>query len=452
MKNVRQMGSNPNCLIFLFQHVLFIFINNKVAISKKTSKFAKKSCFMRISPIIILLLIASFLPLATNAQTATSQNNYLLMPLVFSSRQSSLDSIPLQQQDDNGLRLNSDWLNNARQQMSRIHSSRNQMMISNPELVRYNESKLPKPPQEVVVEADPSSAELKVEPEQITTDQFKPVDRREKHTYNWLHAFVGSLHGTQAYISNNWYQGGENNLNLLADVQWDCNLNQKLHPNWLFNNTVHYRLGVATAKGDSLRSYSINEDNFQFNSQLGYKAVKNWYYSVTLLFKTQLFNSYVTNSRDLAASLLSSGELNLGIGMTYNYKDKEGYKVFNLSLAPLSYNVKICRDIDRLDPTKFGIDAGHHTKHSFGSTLEAKFEWKITPSITWKTRLYAFTNYDYVQGDWENTLSFSVNSFLNTQIFTHLRYDKSRPWNEDWKYWQFKEILSFGLTYKFATK
>ena len=81
-----------------------------------------------------------------------------------------------------------------------------------------------------------------------------------------------------------------------------------------------------------------------------------------------------------------------------------------------------------------------------------KFEWKITPSINWKTRLYAFTDYKYVQGDWENTLVFYVNSFLSTQIFTHLRYDKSRPWNQDWRYWQFKEILSFGLTYKFATK
>jgi len=407
----------------------------------------------------LLLLTVVVAAVVAMAQPAAAQgdstSHYLLMPLVFDKQQ------PLQQPNDlmpqsdggaQGLDLNDRWLHMARQQWGRVHDMRYRLMIEHPELVPFNEDLLPKPPKEVVVVADPSLAELQVETKNIDSEKFKPADRREVKMHNWLHTFVGSLHGTQAFISSNWYQGGENNLNLLADVQWDCNLNQQLHPKWLFNNTLHYRLGIATARGDSLRSYSISEDNFQFNSQLGYKAVKNWYYSATLLFKTQLLNSWVTNSHDLAASLLSPGELNVGLGMTYNYKDKDGYKVFTLSVAPLSYNIKMCRDIVGLDPTKFGIDAGHHTKHSFGSSVEAKFEWKITPSITWKTRFYAFTDYNYAQGDWENTLSFAVNSFLNTQIFTHLRYDKSRPWNKDWKYWQLKEILSFGLTYKFATK
>jgi len=403
--------------------------------------------------ILLLAMMATTVIAAAGATLAgDTTSQYLLMPLVFDKQQSpslhggsSLSSAP-------GLKLNNRWLDRAIQDHNRINQMRYQMMIDNPNLVPFNESTLPQPPKQVVVEPDPSSAELKVEPEIVSGEQFKPVDRREVKMHNWLHTFVGSLHGTQAYISNNWYQGGENNLNLLGDIQWDCNLNQKLHPKWLFNNTLRYRLGVATAKGDSLRNYSINEDNFQFNSQLGYKAVKNWYYSATMMFKTQFLNNYITNTRDLAASFLSSGELNVGLGMTYDYKDKDGYKILNISIAPLSYNMKICRDIIKIDPTKFGIDAGHHTKHSFGSTFEMKFEWKITPSISWKTRVYAFTDYKYVQGDWENTFIFAVSSHLNTQIFTHLRYDKSRPWNKDWKYWQFKEILSFGLTYRFATK
>ena len=202
---------------------------------------------------------------------------------------------------------------------------------------------------------------------------------------------------------------------------------------------------------DSLRKYAINEDNFQFSSQLGYKAVKNWYYSATLLFKTQFFNNYKSNTSTMTASFLSPAELNVGLGMTYNYKDKYETKVFTLSLAPLSYNLKICRDIDRLNPTTFGIDEGHHTKHSFGSNLEAKLNWKIRDNIVWTSRLYAFTNYEYVQGDWENTFDFSITRHLNTKLYVHLRYDKSHPWHADWKYWQLKEILSLGLTYRFST-
>lgn len=402
---------------------------------------------------IIMLTVLATMPMTVAAQTDTTKSSLLvLMPLVFDKQQSTGGNDEAGAHGQQGLKLDDGWLMKAQQRSGRVHDARYRMMIDNPELVRYNRSTLPKPPKEVVVETDPSGTELAVEAESVDGITFKPVDRREIKVRNWLHTFTGSLHGTQAYISNNWYQGGENNLNLLADLQWDCNLNQKLHPNWLFNNTLHYKLGIATAKGDSLRSYSINEDNFQFDSQLGYKALKNWYYSATLLFKTQLLNSYVVNTNNLAASFLSSGELTIGLGMTYNYKDNEGYKVFTLSIAPLSYNLKICRDIVRLDPTKFGIDAGHHTKHSFGSNLEAKFEWKITPSITWKSRLFAFTDYHFTQGDWENTFSFSVSSHLNTQIFTHLRFDNSRPWDVDWRYWQFKEILSFGLIYKFATK
>ena len=407
---------------------------------------------LKLRTILLLILVFAAIMVARAQTSADSTNQYMLMPLVFDKQQSPSANLKIDSENPSGLKVDNGWIRNARRQWDWVNDMRYKLMIEHPELVRYNEQMLPKPPEQVIVETDPSATELTVATGIVNGEQFKPVDRREVKMHNWLHTFVGSLHGTQAYISNNWYQGGENNLNLLADIQWDCNLNQKLHPNWLFNNTLHYRLGIATAKGDSLRSYCINEDNFQFNSQLGYKAIKNWYYSATLLFKTQFLNNYVTNTRDLAASLLSSGELNVGLGMTYNYKDAEGYKVFNLSIAPLSYDLKICRDIVKIDPTKFGIEAGHHTKHSFGSTVEMKFEWKITPSISWKTRVYAFTDYKYVQGDWENTFSFSVSSHLNTQIFTHLRYDKSRPWNQEWKYWQFKEILSFGLTYKFATK
>lgn len=407
---------------------------------------------LKLRTILLSILVLAAIVTARAQKSADTTSRYMLMPLVFEKQQSSSCNPKLDGEQTTGLKVENGWITNARRQWNWVNDMRYKLMIEHPELVRYNEQMLPTPPEQVIVETDPSATELTVATGIVNGEQFKPVDRREVKMHNWLHTFVGSLHGTQAYISNNWYQGGENNLNLLGDIQWDCNLNQKLHPNWLFNNSLHYRLGIATAKGDSLRKYSINEDNFQFNSQLGYKAVKNWYYSATLLFKTQFLNNYITNTRTLAASFLSSGELNVGLGMTYNYKDQDGYKVLTLSIAPLSYDMKICRDIINIDPTKFGIEAGHHTKHSFGSNFEMKFEWKITPSISWKTRVYAFTDYKYVQGDWENTFSFSVSSHLNTQIFTHLRYDKSRPWNEDWKYWQFKEILSFGLTYKFTTK
>ncbi len=392
--------------------------------------------------------------------TVTVQPSAIFMPLIFERQQNKtqpggIDVPKLQLGKASGTSLNVDrsWLDEALSTRDRVNAIRYNTMVRQPQLVRYNERTLPEPPREYVVTPDPGKNKLVVDPvvSEPTTVDNAFIDRRELKRRNWLHTIRTSLHFTQAYISDNWYQGGENNVNVLGNVQWDFNLNQTLHPKFLFENTMSYKLGIMTAHNDTLRGYAINEDNFQFNSKFGYKAVKNWYYSATLQFKTQFFNNYKSNTRTMTASFLSPGELNLGLGMTYNYKDKESIKVFSLSVAPMSYNMKICRDIDRLKPTSFGIDAGHHTKHSFGSNLEGKLTWRIRANITWTSRLYAFTNYEYVQGDWENTFDFSITRHLNTQIYTHLRYDKSHTYDPDWHYWQFKEILSFGLTYRFAT-
>ncbi len=409
---------------------------------------------------------AKLLPLVPKPKPADSTTlNYdniklmpsnLFMPLVF-DKQQNCDTGDIMQHHhditgDTKLNMNDDWLNRALEQRRRNKNTRYDVMVKHPQLVPYNVSTLPEPPKEHVVVADPNKNKLEIETAEVEPTAIDPMlDRREIKTRNWLHTVKTSLHFTQAYISHNWYQGGENNINVLGDLQWDINLNQKLHPNYLFENTLRYKIGVMTAHNDSLRNYAINEDNFQFNSKFGYKAIKNWYYSATLQFKTQLFNSYKSNTRTMTASFLSPGELNIGLGMTYNYKDENEIKVLSLSIAPLSYNLKECRDIERLKPSTFGIKDGRHTKHNFGSNLECKFVWKIRPNIAWSTRLYAFTNYEYVQGDWENTLDFSITRHLSTQIYTHLRYDKSRPYDTDWKHWQFKEILSFGLTYRFAT-
>ncbi len=400
---------------------------------------------------LIINILAACASVAAVAQsTAQPDSASLYLPLIFDAYTTG-DTAAVQAASPYELNDSAQWLRDAQSRSQRYHQLRQQLMKSRPDLVPYNVSTLPEPPKEYAIKADPSKALLTVAAPKAVKPQEKPIEETAVALRNWLHEFNSSLHFTQSYISGNWYQGGENNLNILGDVEWKCNLNQDVNTKWMWNNTIHYKLGVSTAHGDSLRNYMVNEDNFQLTSQLGYKAVKNWYYSATLNFKTQFFNTYKTNAETMTASFLSPGELNLGLGMTYSGKSAHSERTFNLALAPLSYNLLICRDIDRLNPTSFGIDAGRHTKHSVGSNLEAKWVINFSPTISWSSRLYAFTDYDYVQGDWENTVTFSITRHLNTKVYAHLRYDKSRTRDDDWNYWQFKEILSLGLTYRFAT-
>lgn len=325
-------------------------------------------------------------------------------------------------------------------------------MIENPRQVKYNINMLPEPPKEFHAVVDPSKSTIVVEEITIDKNAGKVDATVEIEKKNWLHSFDGSLHFSQAYISPNWYQGGNNNLNMIANLLYNIKLNQAFHPDLLFDTTVQYKLAMNSAPDDTLRNYSISEDLFQINSKFGIKAAKRWFYSVGLSFKTQLFNGYKSNSNDLTAAFLSPGELNLGLGMTYNYESPDKRIAFDASVAPLSYNMKICTD-SRLDETAYGIEEGHTTVSQIGSSAECKFMCKLAYNITYSSRLFVFSDYEYVQGDWENTVDFSINRYLSTQIYVHLRYDSSTERLDDtrWHRWQLKEILSFGVSYKFST-
>lgn len=328
-----------------------------------------------------------------------------------------------------------------------------EVMMDNPAIVRYNMATMPRPPKKFVMHVDPSTMRLTVEEftelPVVTMENVvpEPVAKR----INWLNTLDASLQFSQAYISPNWYQGGNSNLNMLINFLYNIKLNPTYHPNVIFDTSVAYKLGLNNAPEDSVHNYNISEDIFQINSKFGLKAAKRWYYSVTAQFKTQLLNSYKVNSNELVAAFLSPSELNIGVGMTYSYENPRKTVNFSASIAPFSYNLKTCTN-PNLDPTAFGIDPGKTTKNEYGSSVELNLKWKITYNITYTSRLFVFTDYHYLQGDWENTLDFAINRFMSARVYAHLRYDSQAPQTTDtaWRRWQFKEILSIGFNYKFT--
>lgn len=213
---------------------------------------------------------------------------------------------------------------------------------------------------------------------------------------------------------------------------------------------MQYKLGINNAPEDKVHSYNISDDLLQLTSTFGVKAARRWYYSVSGMFKTQLLNSYKPNSNDVQSAFLSPGELNLGVGMTYNFTNTKKTISFDASISPLSYNLKTCT-YWRVDPTAYEIAEGRKCRHKFGSSAELKFQWKISYNITYSTRMFAFTDYSDAYADWENTIVFDINRFLTTQIYAHLRYDSATQPCDDpqWHKLQIKEILSIGFAYKF---
>ncbi|MGN0206222.1 MAG: DUF3078 domain-containing protein [Muribaculaceae bacterium] len=376
--------------------------------------------------------------------------NIMFSPIVFDKQQTvscGLDTPRYGAPEKASLDLDREWLDRSMHKSNFEKYHINRVIYTSPNVVGYIFSQLPEPPKTYVIKSEPNKVTLTLEeltqasPTQISINNDVKVK-------NWIHTFQATAQFSQAYLSGNWYQSGNSNLNILTNLNYTVKLNPNVHPDLLFENYFNYKLSMNNAPQDSLRNYSISEDLLQINSKFGIKAAKKWYYSATAQFKTQLLKNYKSNTYDLKASFLSAAELNVGLGMTYNTANKKKNLSFNLSLSPVSYNLKLCRDIDNVDPTAYGIEAGKHTASEIGSNIEGRLTWDITPNISWSSRIYTFTDYDYLQGDWENTLNFSINKFLSTQIFLHLRYDSSKESHPDWKKWQFKEILSFGFNYK----
>ncbi len=375
---------------------------------------------------------------------------YYLLPAVFDTyRFLDPDTLPVGVKGVHG----AEWLDRTNYIYSAMDRAKQAYMISSPTTVRYNQRWLPEPPKKFEAVIDPSTQKIDIREVKVDPNAGKNIVAPEIDRRNWIHAFTGNLQFSQAFISPNWYQGGNNNLNMIAQAVWNVKLNQAYHPKLLFESTVQYKLGMNNAPDDELRNYSISEDLFQVNSTFGLKAARHWFYSLTFQFKTQLLNSYTTNTYNLRSAFLSPAEMTVGLGMTYNYTNPKKTIQFDASLAPLSYNMKICMKSDeKLAHSQFGVAANRHTVSQYGSTAELKLQWKIAYNIVWQSRFFMFTDYDYAQADWENTLSFDINRFLSTQIYVHARYDSSNTYrNPDWHKLQLKEILSFGFSYRFAT-
>ena len=380
-------------------------------------------------------------------------------PLIFSGYKApsrpvfSVDTVRITDLDPNTLTLR-----RARQPLfsvSRIDRINRELMaeylMAHPEKAKYLAWKLPDPPR--LVPAEDYTDEYLIEdiPVDVMEQPVPGIIDAVKRT-DWLHKTDASLQFSQAYISPNWYQGGNNALSLLVNLLWDVRLNEVYHPSLLFESTLSYKLGLNSTPQDSLHRYSVSEDLLQYNFKFGIRARQKWFYSFTAMFKTQMLNTYGENSRVRKASFMSPGELNLGIGMTYATTGLKKRLKFNASIAPVSYNLKTCLD-HLVDPTQFSIKAGRKTQSQIGSNAEAVLEWNIVSNISWRSRMFLFTNYDEFQGDWENTLNFAVNRFLSTQIYVHLRYDTaSHQYDGHWRHWMLKEILSFGFRYAFSTK
>lgn len=266
----------------------------------------------------------------------------------------------------------------------------------------------------------------------------------------WVRSGEHSFQFAQNYFSDNWHKGGTNNLNFNSLHVLRANYQKEKVK---FNNTLEWRLSVFNAPDDTLRRYRIGNDLIRYYGDFGVDAfLKGWSYSMNLEAKSQLFNSYPTNSSDILSSFLSPLYVNAGIGLKYNL-DKRSESVrhrrvrWELALAPVSISYRYVMN-NEVDVVRYGIPEGRKSLMDLGTTITSILKYDITRYITWDSRWTYFTAYDKVVSEFENSLNMALSNAFSTRLYVNVRFDDSVPADPDLQYWQINQTLSFGLNYK----
>jgi len=264
----------------------------------------------------------------------------------------------------------------------------------------------------------------------------------------WTRKANSLLQFSQNMASDNWYQGGNSTMAVLGVLNGQLNYDNKKNIQW--ENNAEWRMGINAVFNDSTakRDINTNDDILKINSKLGIKAFENLFYSGSVDFSTQFFHNYKgVNSDIMKASFLSPVRLNIGMGLDYKYK-----KIFSLMLSPVSYKYIYLKNRS-LDPNLFGIKDGEHVLSELGSSFKAQCSYSPFRELQIDSKLSFYTNYQKVEIDWEIVGNFIVNRFLSTRLSLNPRYDNTviLAAGEKAKL-QFKELLSFGFSYKLLNK
>ena len=250
-----------------------------------------------------------------------------------------------------------------------------------------------------------------------------------------------SLQMQQTALSGNWYQGGDNNMSVSSQQKLTITRYDE-DAITAFETVLDLKLSGFYTKADTVHSMKVSDNEFTLSTKFGYKAWKKWYYSAQLYAKTPIFDYYSANSRECKSTFLSPLELNLSLGVDYQYTSPNKRFTYSLLLAPLSYDLKAVKD-DRVNVTSYGIKEGDATIHKFGSSITTKFDWKMSDNASWSSRLYYFTSYNSLKVEFENTFNFRISRFFTAKVYAYPRFDDSRDID-----YEAKEMLTLGFSYQ----
>ncbi|OQY00592.1 MAG: hypothetical protein B6I20_08520 [Bacteroidetes bacterium 4572_117] len=264
-------------------------------------------------------------------------------------------------------------------------------------------------------------------------------------TLGWNYTGVGTLSFSQVAFTN-WAAGGENSLALNGLAIAGADLKTKAY---IWENDIILNYGMQKQGEQEFRK---STDKIEFSTKFGYHAVKNWYYSGLLGFKTQFSKGYEYNDnaeKTLVSDLMSPGYLNIAIGM--NYKPS---KEFTLFVGPISGRTTFVSDT--ILSVKYGVEAHETIRNEFGGIIKASLKKDVMKNVNLTSQLSMFSNYvenpQNIDVDLQVIITMKVNKYLSANLHFQFLYDDDIMIADENGYnrpaLQVKELFGLGITYK----
>lgn len=324
--------------------------------------------------------------------------------------------------------------------------------------------------------------------------QSTPKQEVKQKARYWTNSLKTTLEFGQTSLTN-WAAGGYNSVSLKSFI--DANANYK--KNEIFwDNRLQLDYGFLYSADKPI--IQKTDDRIYLESKWGYQAKDKLYYSASFSFKSQFSNSWEykssvpegmdpddpaswrdPGSRTLKSGFLSPANTNLALGLDYkplswftvNFAPLTGgFTIVDDPLLRQSYSQPLKKeyegvtDLPKLDDgTTVDGNVYKAAKFEFGAQLKMDIKVNVNDNFSYTSQILLFSDYlddpQNIRVNWDNRINWKIARFFSFSITTNLIYDdnvlikndKDLDRYPDGKQRiQFKESLTFGFVYTFASK
>ncbi len=245
---------------------------------------------------------------------------------------------------------------------------------------------------------------------------------------------------------SNWVTGGENNVAGNLSLDYDFNFVKK---NTTWDTKIIASYGLI--KNKNVDFAKKTDDRFDFNSVVGKKASKNWYYSAFVNFQTQFTIGYIykknTNGKEIRTehtNFMSPAVLSFGPGMQWKKSNE-----LKFNIAPATSKLTMVNENFTLpNNAYFGVEDGKSSKYELGFSTAGYGKFIIMKNVTMENILIFFSDYlespQNIDIDYTMNVSMKVNNHLSTKFSFQTIYN-----NNAFKGFQMRELFGLGFNYDF---